>query len=126
VTFAPVRAEGVGSLLRPRRLRDAREAHAARVLLQRDGAVASTRDVRNAIHMCRGNRDGHSMASGGDEAISNEVFVRATGFETFLLEYDDERSGGFEPPIGDCPLDEEQQERELRLVADVAERAWAA
>jgi hypothetical protein len=54
------------------------------------------------------------------------VFVRATGFETFPPEYDDERSGGVEPPIGDYPPDEEQRERKLRLVADVAERAWAA
>jgi 5-methyltetrahydropteroyltriglutamate--homocysteine methyltransferase len=33
---------------------------------------------------------------------------------------------GFESAIGDYPLDEEQQERKLRLVVEVAERAWAA
>jgi methionine synthase II (cobalamin-independent) len=124
--------------------------------------------------------DAAAMASGGYETLSKEVFGRATGFETFLLEYDDERSGGFEPladlprdrvvvlglvstkrtemedadtllgriedaarfsprdqlavspqrgcesAIGDYPLDEEQQERKLRLVADVAGTACAA
>jgi 5-methyltetrahydropteroyltriglutamate--homocysteine methyltransferase len=49
------------------------------------------------LHLCRGNREGHWMAVGGYEAISKEVFRRARGFDAFLLEYDDERSGGFEP-----------------------------
>jgi 5-methyltetrahydropteroyltriglutamate--homocysteine methyltransferase len=141
-------------------------------------SVAETPGVHHAIHLCRGNRDGHWMAAGGYEAISKEVFTRATRFETFFLEYDDERSGGFEPlgdlpqdrtvvlglvstkrteledadallgrideaarfhprdrlavspqcgfesAIGDYPLDEEGQERKLRLVVEVAERAW--
>ena len=69
-----------------------------------------------AAILCRGNRDGPWMASGGYEAISEEVFVRATGFQTFLLEDDDERSGGFEP-LADRPRDR---------VVDVAGRAWAA
>lgn len=57
-----------------------------------------------ALHLCRGNRDGHWMAAGGYEAISRAVFARATSFDRFFLEYDDERSGGFEP-LRDVPDD---------------------
>ncbi len=56
------------------------------------------------LHLCRGNREGHWMAAGGYEAISKEVFRRATGFDAYLLEYDDARSGGFEP-LGELPRD---------------------
>jgi 5-methyltetrahydropteroyltriglutamate--homocysteine methyltransferase len=140
--------------------------------------LADTPGVRYALHMCRGNRDGHWMAAGGYEAISGQVFRRATRFDTFLLEYDDERSGtfepladlpqdrfvvlglvstkrttledpgeltrrvedaarfyprdqlglspqcGFTPAVGTYPLDGDQQERKLRLVAEVAHRVW--
>ncbi len=53
--------------------------------------------VRFGLHLCRGNRDGHWMAAGGYERISRAVFQRTRGFDTLFLEYDDERSGGFEP-----------------------------
>ncbi len=66
--------------------------------------VAATPGVRYALHLCRGNRDGHWMAAGGYEAISRQVFRRATRFDAFFLEYDDERSGGFEP-LADLPQD---------------------
>ena len=67
-------------------------------------AVATTPGVRYAIHLCRGNRDGHWQAAGGYEGISKQVFTRADRFDTFFLEYDDERSGGFEP-LADLPQD---------------------
>lgn len=47
------------------------------------------------IHLCRGNNQSKFYASGGYDPIA-EVF-RRTRFQRFLLEYDDERSGGFEP-----------------------------
>jgi 5-methyltetrahydropteroyltriglutamate--homocysteine methyltransferase len=47
------------------------------------------------IHLCRGNNQSKFYASGGYEPIA-AVFSR-TRFNRFLLEYDDERSGGFEP-----------------------------
>jgi 5-methyltetrahydropteroyltriglutamate--homocysteine methyltransferase len=118
------------------------------------------------------------MASGGYEAISQQVFRGTPRFDAFFLEYDDERSGGFEPladlpqdrfvflglvstkrpgledpeallrrideaarfyprdqlglspqcgfssAIGTYSLNEDQQDRKLRLVTDVARRAW--
>jgi 5-methyltetrahydropteroyltriglutamate--homocysteine methyltransferase len=60
--------------------------------------------VTFGIHLCRGNNQGLWRSAGGYEAISKEFFRRATAFDRFLLEYDDERSGGFEP-LGDVPDD---------------------
>ncbi len=48
------------------------------------------------IHLCRGNNQSKFYASGGYDPIAAHVF-RHTRFDRFLLEYDDERSGGFEP-----------------------------
>ena len=47
------------------------------------------------IHICRGNNQSKFYASGDYEPISR-IFTQ-TRFQRFLLEYDDERSGGFEP-----------------------------
>ncbi len=48
-----------------------------------------------AIHICRGNNQSKFYASGDYEPISR-IFTQ-TRFQRFLLEYDDARSGGFEP-----------------------------
>jgi 5-methyltetrahydropteroyltriglutamate--homocysteine methyltransferase len=40
------------------------------------------------------------MASGGYEYIAQALFERATAFDVFFLEYDDARSGSFEPLAG--------------------------
>ena len=47
-----------------------------------------------AMHICRGNAWGGFYASGGYGPIA-KIFSR-TNFSRYLLEYDDERSGGFE------------------------------
>lgn len=47
------------------------------------------------IHICRGNNQSKFYARGDYEPIS-KIFTQ-THFQRFLLEYDDERSGGFEP-----------------------------
>ncbi len=51
--------------------------------------------VTFAIHICRGNNQSKFYASGGYEPIAR-IFSE-THFQRFLLEYDDERSGGFAP-----------------------------
>ena len=53
--------------------------------------------VRLGIHLCRGNNAGMWMASGGYDFIAKALFERATAFDAFFLEYDDARSGTFEP-----------------------------
>ena len=51
--------------------------------------------VTFGLHLCRGNNQSMFYASGGYEPVER-VFER-TRFHRFLLEYDDARSGGFEP-----------------------------
>jgi 5-methyltetrahydropteroyltriglutamate--homocysteine methyltransferase len=66
--------------------------------IELDNAVIgnhATHGVNFGIHLCRGNNQSKYYASGGYDPITS-VFSR-TKFNTFLLEYDDERSGGFEP-----------------------------
>ena len=48
------------------------------------------------IHICRGNHKSMFYASGGYDRIAAQVFQR-TRFDRYLLEYDDDRSGTFEP-----------------------------
>ena len=51
--------------------------------------------VTFAMHICRGNNQSKFYAAGDYEPIAR-IFER-TKFNRFLLEYDDERSGGFAP-----------------------------
>ncbi len=57
-----------------------------------------------ALHICRGNNQSKFYASGGYAPIAR-VFARSR-FQRFLLEYDDERSGDFEP-LREVPADRE-------------------
>jgi 5-methyltetrahydropteroyltriglutamate--homocysteine methyltransferase len=49
------------------------------------------------VHVCKGNGTQSFIAEGGYEDIARDVFRRAGGFDVFHLEFDDERSGSFEP-----------------------------
>ena len=52
--------------------------------------------VTLAIHLCRGNNRSHWYAEGGYDPIAEQLFGTLQ-VDRFLLEYDDERSGTFEP-----------------------------
>jgi len=52
--------------------------------------------VTLAMHLCRGNNRSHWYAEGGYDAIAERLFT-TMAVDRFLLEYDDERSGTFEP-----------------------------
>jgi 5-methyltetrahydropteroyltriglutamate--homocysteine methyltransferase len=52
--------------------------------------------VTLAIHLCRGNNRSHWYAEGGYDAIAEKLFG-TLDVDRFLLEYDDARSGTFEP-----------------------------
>jgi len=52
-------------------------------------------DMTVAMHVCRGNFKGTWVAEGGYGAVAEAMF--STKVDAFFLEYDDERSGGFEP-----------------------------
>jgi 5-methyltetrahydropteroyltriglutamate--homocysteine methyltransferase len=52
--------------------------------------------VTLAIHLCRGNNRSHWYAEGGYDPIAEKLFA-TLDVDRFLLEYDDARSGTFEP-----------------------------
>ncbi len=52
--------------------------------------------VTVAMHVCRGNSRSRWYSEGGYDAIAEKLFG-TIDVERFLLEYDDERSGGFAP-----------------------------
>jgi 5-methyltetrahydropteroyltriglutamate--homocysteine methyltransferase len=58
--------------------------------------LAAVPGVTFGLHLCKGNYDSKWISSGGYDAIAARLFARATNYDVFLLEYDDERSGGFE------------------------------
>ena len=60
-----------------------------------NAAIGRHPGVTFGLHICRGNNQSMFYASGGYEPIAR-VFTKSR-FQRFLLEYDDERSGGFEP-----------------------------
>jgi 5-methyltetrahydropteroyltriglutamate--homocysteine methyltransferase len=60
-----------------------------------NAVIAGHPDVTFGLHICRGNNQSMFYASGAYDPI--ERVFRRTGFQRFLLEYDDERSGGFGP-----------------------------
>jgi 5-methyltetrahydropteroyltriglutamate--homocysteine methyltransferase len=53
-------------------------------------------DVTVGMHFCRGNNRSAWMSKGGYEPIAERLFSEV-GVDRFLLEYDSERAGGFEP-----------------------------
>jgi 5-methyltetrahydropteroyltriglutamate--homocysteine methyltransferase len=59
-------------------------------------AAARHPGVTLAIHLCRGNNRSHWYAEGGYDSIAERLF-HELAVDRFLLEYDDERSGTFEP-----------------------------
>jgi 5-methyltetrahydropteroyltriglutamate--homocysteine methyltransferase len=52
--------------------------------------------VTFGIHLCRGNQASRWLVSGGYEWLAAKIFPKVNA-ERLLLEYDDERSGDFEP-----------------------------
>jgi 5-methyltetrahydropteroyltriglutamate--homocysteine methyltransferase len=57
---------------------------------------ARPNDMVVCIHTCRGNKQSQWYAEGSYETVAEAMF-NAIDVDGFFLEYDDERSGGFEP-----------------------------
>jgi 5-methyltetrahydropteroyltriglutamate--homocysteine methyltransferase len=100
-TYIQVDGPAYGSLV-DERMRDGfrkRGADPDRLLdeaVEMDNAViAGFPGVTFALHICRGNNQSHYYASGGYEPIAR--VLERTNFQRFMLEYDTERAGGFEP-----------------------------
>ena len=58
--------------------------------------AGAPKEMHRAIHLCRGNFRSAFVAAGGYEPVA-ELLFNAIEVDAFLLEYDDERSGSFEP-----------------------------
>lgn len=64
--------------------------------IEMDNAIIDGFDgVTFGLHICRGNAMSRHYAAGSYEPLTR-IFARSS-FDRFLLEYDDDRSGGFEP-----------------------------
>jgi 5-methyltetrahydropteroyltriglutamate--homocysteine methyltransferase len=75
---------------------DAEHQH-LRYIKQINAAIADRpADLRVTTHMCRGNFKSSWAASGGYDFVAEALFSELA-VDGFFLEYDDERSGGFEP-----------------------------
>jgi 5-methyltetrahydropteroyltriglutamate--homocysteine methyltransferase len=57
--------------------------------------------VTFAFHLCRGNQQSRWLVEGGYENLAATIFPRVAA-DRLMLEYDDERAGGFEP-LADVP-----------------------
>jgi 5-methyltetrahydropteroyltriglutamate--homocysteine methyltransferase len=99
-TYVQIDAPQYAALLDPKLREGYRErgADPDRLLassIEMDNAViAGHPGMTFGIHICRGNNQSKFYAEGGYEPISQ--VLTGTKFDRFLLEYDDERSGGFE------------------------------
>ena len=60
------------------------------------GVKAKDPGVTVGMHICRGNNRSAYMASGSYEPVAERLFAEVP-VDRFLLEYDSERAGGFEP-----------------------------
>ncbi len=65
--------------------------------------MAAAPDVTFAFHLCRGNQGSRWLAEGGYDTIARPIFRRIAA-RRLMLEYDDARSGGFEP-LAEVPED---------------------
>jgi 5-methyltetrahydropteroyltriglutamate--homocysteine methyltransferase len=79
-----------------------------RAFYERRGSVETWLELDNHVidaappgltfgfHLCRGNQGSRWLVAGGYDALAERIFPRIRAGR-LLLEYDDERSGGFEP-----------------------------
>jgi 5-methyltetrahydropteroyltriglutamate--homocysteine methyltransferase len=68
----------------------------ARAIRADNLAIAGHDDVVFGVHICRGNRQSLWHREGHYDGIAEQLF-NELNFDRFLLEYDTERAGGFEP-----------------------------
>lgn len=101
-TYVQIDAPDIGTLVDPenRELRETLGMPTERTLTEGMDLINSVADVPGvtfALHVCKGNNMSQWIGSGGYDFTAEAVFGRLTNFDVFLLEYDDERSGSFEP-----------------------------
>jgi 5-methyltetrahydropteroyltriglutamate--homocysteine methyltransferase len=75
---------------------DAEHMHLRYISLINAAVAARPPGMTVATHLCRGNYRSSWVASGGYDFVAEALF-NELDVDGFFLEYDDERSGGFEP-----------------------------
>lgn len=100
--YIQIDAPDLGTLVDPenRGLRESLGMPTQRTLTEGVDIINSVADVPGVtfgLHICKGNYQSKWIASGSYDYTAEAVFGRSTNFGVFLLEYDDERSGSFEP-----------------------------
>ena len=101
-TYIQIDSPDLGTLVDPenRALREGLGMDTERTLTEGVDIINSVADVPGVtfgLHICKGNYESKWIATGGYEFTADKVFSRSDNFDVFLLEYDDERSGSFEP-----------------------------
>jgi 5-methyltetrahydropteroyltriglutamate--homocysteine methyltransferase len=101
-TYIQIDSPDLGTLVDPenRDLREGLGMDTERTLTEGVDIINSVADVPGVtfgLHICKGNYQSKWIATGGYEFTADKVFSRSSNFDVFLLEYDDERSGSFEP-----------------------------
>ena len=101
-TYIQIDSPDLGTLVDPenRALRENLGMDTERTLTEGVDIINSVADVPGVtfgLHICKGNYESKWIATGGYEYTADKVFSRSGNFDVFLLEYDDERSGSFEP-----------------------------
>jgi 5-methyltetrahydropteroyltriglutamate--homocysteine methyltransferase len=101
-TYIQIDSPDLGTLVDPenRALRENLGMDTERTLTEGVDIINSVADVPGVtfgLHICKGNYESKWIATGGYEFTADKVFGRSDNFDVFLLEYDDERSGSFEP-----------------------------
>ena len=76
-------------------------------------------DMVITSHICRGNYHSTFFTSGPYDSVADYVFAKEN-VDALFLEYDDERSGGFEP----LAKVSEEQWAKLKLVKEIAEEVF--
>jgi 5-methyltetrahydropteroyltriglutamate--homocysteine methyltransferase len=79
-----------------RRGEDADRLHETYIRSINRALVGKPADMTVTTHMCRGNFRSSWVAQGGYEFVADALFNQLN-VDGFFMEYDDERSGGFEP-----------------------------
>jgi 5-methyltetrahydropteroyltriglutamate--homocysteine methyltransferase len=103
-TYIQIDAPDLGTLVDPenRRLRESLGMPTERTLSEGVDIINSVGDVSGVtfgLHLCKGNYQSKWIATGGYDSTADKIFSRMSNFDVFLLEYDDERSGSFEPLV---------------------------
>ena len=75
---------------------DAEHMHLRYIKQINDAVKDKPADMAITTHMCRGNFRSSWVASGGYDFVAEALFSELA-VDGFFLEFDDERSGGFEP-----------------------------